>query len=237
MRNRLKITKPDETGFSKSVSVSKRPPLPTLDEDALDALRIKPAEPVNTDSVATEPAAAPPPARPEEVQTAPEPILTADPTPKKSPSKPEPSSTRGKSQTPRTTEDEKVELVLPPRARRANDNMTVHLRLRVLERHVAGLRALEDRGYHRRSVLQAALNKMPRLNLEPRYVPQLQEASAGAEWSHRWGPSVSITLLNQIAKQVRGGEDAPRAALIMGQIEPKWFASLDATIKKLQDSL
>jgi len=237
MRNRLKITKPDETGFSKSVSVSKRPPLPTLDEDALDALRIKPADAVKTDSPEAQPAPAPASATSEEVQAAPEPVPSADSTSKKSPSKPEASSTKGKSQTPRTTEDERVELVLPPRARRANDKMTVHLRLRVLERHVEGLRALEERGYHRRSVLQAALNNMPRLNLEPRYVPQLQEASAGAEWSHRWGPSVSITLLNQIAKQVRSGEDAPRAALIMGQIEPKWFASLDATIKKLQDAL
>ena len=237
MRNRLKITKPDQTGFSKSVSVSKRPPLPTLDEDALDALRVKPADAVKTDSPEAQPTPAAAPATPEKVQAAPERNLAPDTAPKKSPPKSEASSTKGKSETPRTTEDEKVELVLPPRARRANDNMTVHLRLRVLERHVEGLRALEERGYHRRSVLQAALNKMPRLNLEPRYVPQLQEASAGAEWSHRWGPSVSITLLNQIAKQVRGGEDAPRAALIMGQIEPKWFASLDATIKKLQDAL
>jgi len=164
MRNRLKITKPDETGFSKSVSVSKRPPLPTLDEDALDALRIKPADAVKTDSPEAQPAPAPASATSEEVQAAPEPVPSADSTSKKSPSKPEASSTKGKSQTPRTTEDERVELVLPPRARRANDKMTVHLRLRVLERHVEGLRALEERGYHRRSVLQAALNNMPRLN-------------------------------------------------------------------------
>ena len=126
-----------------------------------------------------------------------------------------------------------AELMLPPRSQAGRNPVQITLRLRALARHVPPLQELEARGFPREAVLRSAFKNMPKVRFEPRYVPQVQEVSAGNEWAWRFSPGVSPDVLSQIAAQVRDGDKAPRSALLLGQVEPDWFASLDETIERL----
>lgn len=124
------------------------------------------------------------------------------------------------------------ELVVPPRSNSQPGSVPLTLRLRVLPQHAAALRELETRGIWRARVLRAAFTAMPTVSFVPRYIPQLSQRSGSADYSYRFNARISIETLRAIQDQVRNGEAAPRSTLLLGQIEPAWFASLDHMIKE-----
>ena len=232
-RERMKITRPDQTGFGKSVQTG-RPKLDAINPEAIKAFKQPAAKAPEPSPPATEPPKADLPPAPE---TAPVQQHMADGATGKAPT-PAPSSLSVKPETERKRREKPVdsglaELVLPPRTQAGRNPVRISLRLRVLARHVPLLEELESQGFPRETVLRTAFNRMPKVNFEPRYVPQVQEVSAGNDWIWRFGPGVSPEVLSQIAAQVRDGDKAPRSALLLGQVEPGWFASLDETIERL----
>ena len=133
--------------------------------------------------------------------------------------------------TPRVEKNELVELSLPPR-RRPDGYINLSLRLRVLGRHAEALKELEDSGVDVRDVFRTAYRSIPPVNFIPRYVPQVAEPSGPGKYSYRIGPPVLQSTIKAIETQVRGGANASRASLLLGQIEPVWFEKLDITIKE-----
>lgn len=231
-RERLRVKRQDSTDFGKAVK-SSRPSLQEIDIAALENFS-KPAapEPKPDDQKLSKAEA-----HSEDVQTPAksEPAAGSSNDDKAAKTQ-EPEQKTRKADRQRNAEasdDGLVDLVIPPRARRAADKISISLRLRVLERHVPDLQELEERGFTRGTVFKAAFNRMPKISFEPRYVPQVQEPSGRSEFSLKWTPSVPVQTINSIAKQVRDGDQAPKTALIMGQVEPAWFAALDATIERL----
>lgn len=238
-RDRLKFTRPDQTGFGKSVK-TRRPALSTIELDAIESFKAAPGDlPEATEPTKETPPPAPSSAKDAEPQQEHE--LTTD-VPKATERRRQgvesglDMATESSSPAIRSARKDKhdlAELVLPPRSANDRNAIYVTLRLRVLARHVAGLRELEARGVPREAVLRSAFRTMPKIRIEPRYVPQVQEASGANEWAHRYSQAVLPDTLEAIAAQVRGGDRAPKSALILGQIEPLWFANLDDTIEKL----
>lgn len=211
-RERIRTTREDGTGFAQSVrSGQGRAPLGAISDVALMEFEGRPdgitAPSGGADHAGLNAIAAPP-----------EPGLNADP-----------AATSGND--PETGSSERAaltDLVLPPRANAMPDSIALTLRLRVLPRHAAFLRAREERGGNRREILQSALRRITPLIFVPRYVPQPAEPGAASEWGHRCTIRIPVASLKAIEAQVRGGASVPRAPLILGQIEPLWFASLDA---------
>lgn len=232
-RERMKITRPDQTGFGKSVQAG-RPKLGAINPEAIKGFKQPAAQAPEPSSQAMEQPVADLPADP---GTAPIPQQTVDAEPAKAPP-PAPSTLTARPETERKKREKPVdsglvELVLPPRSQAGRNPVQITLRLRALARHVPPLQELEARGFPREAVLRSAFKNMPKIRFEPRYVPQVQEVSAGNEWAWRFSPGVSPDVLSQIAAQVRDGDKAPRSALLLGQVEPGWFASLDETIERL----
>lgn len=232
-RERMKITRPDQTGFGKSVQ-SGRPKLGAINPDAIKGFKQPAAKAPEPSPPATEPPAADLPPAPE---TKPVPQHMVDAAPGKAPPR-APSSLSVPPETERKKREKPVdsglaELMLPPRSQAGRNPIQITLRLRALARHVPLLQELESQGFPREAVLRTAFKNMPKVRFEPRYVPQVQEVSAGNEWAWRFSPGVSPDVLSQIAGQVRDGDKAPRSALLLGQVEPGWFASLDETIERL----
>ena len=232
-RERMKITRPDQTGFGKSVQTG-RPKLDAINPEAIKGFKQPAAKVPDPSPPATEPPKADLPPAPE---TAPVPQHMVDAAPGKAPT-PAPSSLSVPPDTERKKREKPVdsglaELVLPPRSQAGRNPVQITLRLRALARHVPLLQELESQGFPREAVLRTAFKNMPKVRFEPRYVPQVQEVSAGNEWAWRFSPGVSPDVLSQITGQVRDGDKAPRSALLLGQVEPGWFASLDETIERL----
>ena len=232
-RDRLKFTRPDQTGFGKSVK-TRRPALSTIELDAIESFKAAPGDLPE----ATEPTKETPPPSPGSAKDA-EPQQERKLTTERRRQGVESGldmATESSSPASRTARKDKhdlAELVLPPRSANDRNAIYVTLRLRVLARHVAGLRELEARGVPREAVLRSAFRTMPKIRIKPQYVPQVQEPSGANEWAHRYSQAVLPDTLEAIAAQVRGGDRAPKSALILGQIEPLWFAKLDDTIEKL----
>lgn len=232
-RERMKITRPDQTGFGKSVHVG-RPKLAAINPEAIKgfkqpATKAHDVSPQDTEQpvadLPPDPQAAPVPqhnvnAKAEKAPQPASPTLSAPP-----------ESERRKRE--KSVDSGLAELMLPPRSQAGRNPIQITLRLRALERHVQPLQELEARGFPREAVLRSAFKNMPKVRFEPRYVPQVQEVSAGNEWAWRFSPGVSPDVLSQIAAQVRDGDKAPRSALLLGQVEPNWFGSLDETIERL----
>lgn len=124
-----------------------------------------------------------------------------------------------------------VDLVVPPREKGPKAHQ-ITLRLRVLKRHAEPLAKLETAGVDCEAVLLAAFRRIPAIKFQPRYIAQVLEPSGPAKWNYRVNTRISAETLHAIEAQVRGGDKAPRSALLLGQIEPAWFASLDNTIKE-----
>ncbi|MBM3603283.1 MAG: hypothetical protein FJX25_00675 [Alphaproteobacteria bacterium] len=124
-----------------------------------------------------------------------------------------------------------LDLALPPR-RRADGYINLSLRLRVLERHVDALKSLEDNGIDVSDVFRVAYRSLPTVDFSPHYVPQVAEPSGPGKYAYRVRPAVRQQTISAIEKQVRGGANASRASLLLGQIEPAWFAKLDLVIKE-----
>ncbi len=232
-RERMKITRPDQTGFGKSVQTG-RPKLGAINPEAIKGFKQPAAKASEPSQQTTEQPVADLPPNP---QTAPVPQQNVDAKREKAP--PTASSTLSAPQETERKKREKsvdtglAELMLPPRSQAGRNPVQITLRLRALARHVPPLQELEARGFPREAVLRSAFKNMPKVRFEPRYVPQVQEVSAGNEWAWRFSPGVSPDVLSQIAAQVRDGDKAPRSALLLGQVEPDWFASLDETIERL----
>lgn len=232
-RERMKITRPDQTGFGKSVQTG-RPKLGAIDPEAIKGFKQPAAKAPELNPQTTEQPVTDLPPDPETAPV-PQPKVGAEPgkVPPPAPStlSAPPEMERKKREKP--VESGLAELVLPPRSQAGRNPIQITLRLRALERHVPPLQELEARGFPREAVLRSAFKNMPKVRFEPRYVPQVQEVSAGNEWAWRFSPGVSPDVLSQIAAQVRDGDKAPRSALLLGQVEPDWFASLDETIERL----
>ncbi len=232
-RERMKITRPDQTGFGKSVETG-RPKLGAINPEAIKGFKQPGAKAPGLNPQTTEQPVA---ELPSDAETVPVPQPKVDAEPGKVPP-PAPSTLSAPPEMERKKREKPVdsglaELVLPPRTQAGRNPVRISLRLRVLARHVPLLEELESQGFPRETVLRTAFNRMPKVNFEPRYVPQVQEVSGGNEWIWRFGPGVSPDVLSQIAAQVRDGDKAPRSALLLGQVEPGWFASLDETIERL----
>ena len=143
---------------------------------------------------------------------------------------------RPKPETSRKLESDAVtesllDLTLPPR-RRPDGYLNISLRLRVLDRQVNDLQNLEANGVDMNELFRAAYRTLPPIIFNPRYVPQVAEPSGPARYAYRIRPAVLQQTIKAIEAQVRGGENASRASLLLGQIEPAWFAKLDLTIKE-----
>lgn len=232
-RERMKITRPDQTGFGKSVQTG-RPKLGAINPEAIKSFKQPAAKaPEPSPQPMDQPVADLPPGP----ETASVPQKTVDAEPEKlrpsvlSTLTTRPGTERKKQENP--VNSGLAELVLPPRTQAGRNPIQITLRLRALARHVPLLQELESQGFPREVILRTAFKNMPKVRFEPRYVPQVQEVSAGNEWAWRFSPGVSPEVLSQIAAQVRDGDKAPRSALLLGQVEPDWFAALDETIERL----
>ncbi|WP_157020490.1 hypothetical protein [Paracoccus sp. 228] len=240
-RERIKVTRPDATGFDEVVKpVRDRSDFTTLKVDSIDAFEKKRRQseqvqkPVSTSDAPVESMTTG-----EESGKLQEPVSESagDPRPatslarKKSISKNEKRDRPSNSAMPRVEKNELVELSLPPR-RRPDGYINLSLRLRVLGRHAEALKVLEDNGVDVRDVFRTAYRSIPPINFIPRYVPQVAEPSGPGKYSYRIGPPVLQATIKAIEAQVRGGANASRASLLLGQIEPVWFEKLDLTIKE-----
>lgn len=226
-REPIKTIRPDATGFGKSVTTgTKRPQLGTISDEVINSFKARAAETLPASEVPAPEQAVPErdmgqttvgsDARVTEVEQTPSSTKReTNPTPK---IKAGPASER------------LVSLVVPLRAG-SKPGAPYTLRLRVLERHADAMEKLEAQGIPRTSVLKAAYANMPAITIEPRYVPQSTEVSGAAEWSHRITVKVEPQVIRAIAATVRNGNKAPKSALLLGQIEPAWFSSLDLVIK------
>lgn len=240
-RERIKVTRPDATGFDEVIKpVRDRSDFTTLKVDSIDAFEKKRRQPEQVqEPVSTCDASAESIKTGKEAKTLQEPVSESagDPRPatslarKESVSKDEKGDRPGKSAPPRVEKNELVELSLPPR-RRPDGYINFSLRLRVLGRHAEALKALEDNGVDVRDVFRTAYRSIPPVNFIPRYVPQVAEPSGPGKYSYRIGPPVLQSTIKAIEAQVRGGANASRASLLLGQIEPVWFEKLDLTIKE-----
>ncbi|QDA36020.1 hypothetical protein E4191_17940 (plasmid) [Paracoccus liaowanqingii] len=221
-RERIKTLRPDATGFGKAVTAgSQRPELGTISDDAINSFKAQPAvappalESTNRDGDMGHAHAEPDVTQKEVEQASSSGDRETGPSPK---AKANPSPHR------------LAHLVVPRRAG-SKPGAPHTLRLRVLQRHADALERLEAEGTPRATVLKAAYANMPTITIEPRYVPQSMEVSGPAEWSHRITMKVEPQVIRAIAATVRNGNKAPKSALLLGQIEPAWFSSLDAMIK------
>lgn len=125
--------------------------------------------------------------------------------------------------------DNLPELVIPPGR---GNSFPFTLRLDVLERQGRELRALEAQGVPWQSVLRSAANRLSRRVVE-KYVPQVGEPRArGMKW--RIEVRLPAGYFDRVEKMVRGGAEAPRKALLVGQFEPEWFAAVDDVIERMK---
>lgn len=240
-RERIKVTRPDATGFDEVIKpIRDRSDFTTLKVDSIDAFEKKRRQPEQVqEPVSTSDAPAESMKTGEGAGKLQEPVSESagDPRPatslarKESISKNEKGDRPSNIAAPRVEKNELVELSLPPR-RRPDGYMNLSLRLRVLDRHAEALKALEDSGVDVRDVFRTAYRSIPPVNFIPRYVPQVAEPSGPGKYSYRIGPPVLQSTIKAIETQVRGGANASRASLLLGQIEPVWFEKLDLTIKE-----
>lgn len=230
-RELIKTTREDATGFHKPKKPARESILKPLDESAVNAFAqkrqriaetppapsmVRPEEPAHTDA---------PQALTAEESIAPSPRKDADTARKAN------LDQVASKVTPAETSNELVDLVVPPRDRGAKA-LPLTLRLRVLKRHVAPLVKLQSAGLDVEDVMKAALSRLPAIKFEPRYVAQVAEPSGAGGWGYRLNTRIKPETLQSIQAQVRGGATAPRSKLLLGQIEPAWFSSLDHTIKE-----
>ena len=229
-RQLIKTTREDATGFHKPKKAARESILKPLDESAVSAFAQK------RQQLAEPPQPAP------EMQS--EDAMAADETPApapnddRSPVPPEDTAPTSNSAVDSAAEKasaqdaatELVDLVVPPRKRNAR-TLSITLRLRVLERHVEPLTKLQSSGVDVQSIMRSAFNRLPKMTFEPRYVAQVAEPSGAGGWGLRTTVGVKPETLQAIQAQVRGGAKAPRSRLLLGQVEPAWFSSLDQTIK------
>lgn len=229
-RERIKTIRPDATGFGKSVTTgAKRPPLGTISDEAIKNFKATSAETSPVSEVSAPERAVKEGDIGQTLFGPDAPAAGVEPTQ---------SSTKRETNTaPKTkaspSNDRLASLVVPQRAG-SKPGAPYTLRLRVLERHAEAMEKLEDQGIPRTTVLKAAYASMPAIIIEPHYVPQSTEASGPAEWSHRITAKVDPQILRSIAAAVRNGNKAPKSALLLGQIEPNWFSSLDSIIKDFE---
>lgn len=240
-RERIKVTRPDATGFDEVIRpVRDRSDFTTLKMDSIEAFEKKrkqssqnqdPA--VATDSAAdkTETDAGTGQVQKFALGSASDSELETRPSQTENSSSSVKGAKTDNIAAASVETDELVELRLPPR-RRPDGFINLSLRLRVLARHVEALRKLEDKGVDLREVFRAAYRSIPPVNFIPRYVPQVAEPSGPGKYSYRIGPPVLQTTITTIEGQVRGGANASRASLLLGQIEPVWFEKLDITIRE-----
>lgn len=146
-RERMKITRPDQTGFGKSVQTG-RPKLDAINPEAIKGFKQPAAKAPEPSPPATEPPKADLPPAPE---TAPVPQHMVDAATGKAPT-PAPSSLSVPPETERKKREKPVdsglaELVLPPRSQAGRNPVQITLRLRALARHVPLLQELESQGF------------------------------------------------------------------------------------------
>ncbi len=229
-RELIKTTREDATGFHKPKKPARDSILKPLDESAVNAFAQKRQRTAETDPAAGR-------EQPEE----PKGSYVSQTGASKKPITPSPrknADTVNKADldqgtdknTPAETAFELVDLVVPPRDR-APKALPVTLRLRVLKRHVAPLVKLQSAGLDVEDLMKAALRRLPAIKFEPRYVPQVAEPSGAGGWGYRLNTRIKPETLEAIQAQVRGGATAPRSKLLLGQVEPLWFSTLDQTIK------
>ena len=232
-RERIKVTRPDATGFDEVIKpVRDRSDFTTLKVDSIDAFEKKRRQPEQVqEPVSTSDAPAESVKTSDGVEKLQEPVSESAGDPRPAPSLARNESVSKDGKEPRVEKNELVELSLPPR-RRPDGYINFSLRLRVLGRHAEALKALEDDGVDVRDVFRTAYRSIPPVNFIPRYVPQVAEPSGPGKYSYRIGPPVLQATIKAIEAQVRGGANASRASLLLGQIEPAWFEKLDLTIKE-----
>lgn len=229
-RELIKTTRQDATGFHKPKKAARESILKPLDEGAVNSFRQKRQRVLGTPPEKTDvPAEEPTRTNAPQAQVAEEGDM---------PMSPKDADKEGKSD-PRLAPSEVtlaktshglVDLVVPPRAK-VSKGLPLTLRLRVLNRHVAPLEKLQSVGVNVEDVMKAALSRLPTIKFEPRYVAQVAEPSGAGGWGCRLNTRIKPETLEAIQAQVRGGATAPRSNLLLGQVEPLWFSSLDQTIK------
>lgn len=225
-RQLIKTTREDATGFHKPKKAARESILKPLDENAVNAFTqkrqqvVEPPRPAaemqSEDAVSTEGTPAPAPNDDRSPVTPEDTAPTSNPADEK--------------EAAPDAAVELVDLVVPPRKRNST-TFSITLRLRVLERHVEPLTKLQSSGVDVQGIMRSAFNQLSKVTFEPRYVAQVAEASGAGGWSLRTTVAVKSETLQAIQAQVRGGAKAPRSKLLLGQVEPAWFSSLDQTIK------
>lgn len=229
-RELIKTTREDATGFHKPKKSARESILKPLDESAVNSFTQKRQRVLGTPPEKTDVS----PENPERANALQAQAAKEGDT--ASPSKD--ANTEGKSNpvvasseaTPDQTSHGLVDLVVPPRSK-VSKALPLTLRLRILQRHVAPLEKLHSVGVDVENVMKAAHLNLPAIKFEPRYVPQVAEPSGFGGWGCRLNTRINPETLQAIQAQVRGGETAPRSTLVLGQIEPAWFSSLDQAIK------
>ncbi|WP_373947235.1 hypothetical protein [Paracoccus marcusii] len=229
-RELIKTTREDATGFHKPKKPARESILKPLDESAVNAFAQKRQRIVDKPSAenmrqSEQPTSIDTPEVPAAEESLP-------PSPRKNVDTArtaEMNKVASKHSSAETT-NELVDLVVPPRDRETKA-LPLTLRLRVLKRHVAPLVKLQSAGLDVEDLMKAALSRLPTINFEPRYVAQVAEPSGAGGWGCRLNTRIKPETLEAIQAQVRGGATAPRSKLLLGQVEPLWFSSLDQAIK------
>lgn len=229
-RHLIKTTREDATGFHKPKKAARESILKPLDESAVNAFAQKrqqvaePSQPAADmqaeDAVSAETTPAPAPNDERSPVVPEDTALTSNPA----------VDLADEKEAAPDAAVELVDLVVPPRKRNAR-TLSITLRLRVLERHVEPLTKLQSSGVDVQSIMRSAFNRLPKMTFEPRYVAQVAEPSGAGGWGLRTTIAIKPETLQAIQAQVRGGAKAPRSRLLLGQVEPAWFSSLDQTIK------
>lgn len=221
MRKPLKVTREDATGFKKK-SV-----LDSISTSAIDE-SWKPAKKSRGPVVKAEPPAQTPL---EPVSTPVKAGIASDHSAEQQPGEPVDKLTAEPATSTNSSVEKMVRYVAPP-APTKSDNVTVGVRLRVLERHAQQLDSIAENGGDPEAILAMALSLMVRPTYKPTFQPQVLEPSGPGKYSRRTSARIPKNTLDAIISQVEGGDRLPRASLVVGQLEVEWFKALEWAIKR-----